>query len=259
MSCVTFEERVSELARADGRDMIAADWTSTLAHVETCVRCRTRLVDERRLSRALASVAAASAGFEAPASLESVILRTYRARRTAVTRRSPTWPRWTARLAAAAMVGLVVAVVGTGRRPDTEERSPGASLPVPSNPARPSAPPAVLSTESILAMRPAEVAPSPSVAPGPRARGRSASAPLPAARTLQRGRATTPSMADFAPWLWADSVTDFDRGQVVRVGLPRSALASWGWPLEGDVADEDVETELLLGEDGMARAIRVVR
>jgi hypothetical protein len=61
------------------------------------------------------------------------------------------------------------------------------------------------------------------------------------------------------PWLWADPVADFDHGQIVRVALPRSALAAWGWPLEGDVADEAVKTEVLLGEDGMARAIRVVR
>jgi hypothetical protein len=63
----------------------------------------------------------------------------------------------------------------------------------------------------------------------------------------------------YVPWLWADPTMEFDRGHVVRVGVPRSALASWGWPVEGDVADESVEAELLLGEDGVARAIRVVR
>jgi hypothetical protein len=53
-------------------------------------------------------------------------------------------------------------------------------------------------------------------------------------------------------------MTDFDRGDVVRVGLPRAALASWGWPLEGDVAGDAVEAEVLVGEDGRARAFRLV-
>src|SRR5262245_59794909 len=141
--------------------MAAADRTSALAHVETCVRCRARLEEERHLSLALASVAAASAGLEAPASLEREILRAYRAQGTAAPPRSRAWRRWTVRLAAAALVGLVVAAVGTGRRPDVEERSAGASRPVPSDPASPSTPPAVPSLESSAPMRPTEVMPPP--------------------------------------------------------------------------------------------------
>ena len=50
-----------------------------------------------------------------------------------------------------------------------------------------------------------------------------------------------------------------DAGQVVRVELPRSALASIGVPVSAERANERVRADVLMGEDGTARAIRFVR
>jgi hypothetical protein len=69
---------------------------------------------------------------------------------------------------------------------------------------------------------------------------------------------TVPAAEMFVPILVSDSLSDLDRGEVVRVGLPRLALVSWGWPLDGDVALETVEADVIVGEDGLARAIRLV-
>lgn len=46
---------------------------------------------------------------------------------------------------------------------------------------------------------------------------------------------------------------------LVRVELPRSALSSFGIPVNADRAGERVKADVLLGEDGTARAIRFVR
>ena len=50
-----------------------------------------------------------------------------------------------------------------------------------------------------------------------------------------------------------------DGGQLVRVELPRSALMTFGLPVNTDRANERVKADVLLGSDGIARAIRFVR
>jgi hypothetical protein len=50
-----------------------------------------------------------------------------------------------------------------------------------------------------------------------------------------------------------------DGGHVVRVELPRSAMASFGLPVNFERAGGRVKADVLLGDDGIARAIRFVR
>lgn len=70
----------------------------------------------------------------------------------------------------------------------------------------------------------------------------------------------------------AESVTEFislvadapaaqplESGQLVRVQVPRAALASLGLPLNAERGNEPVKADVLLGGDGLARAIRFVR
>jgi hypothetical protein len=47
--------------------------------------------------------------------------------------------------------------------------------------------------------------------------------------------------------------------QMVRVELPRSALMSFGLPMNVERADERIKADVLVGNDGIARAIRFVR
>ncbi len=49
-----------------------------------------------------------------------------------------------------------------------------------------------------------------------------------------------------------------DGGQLVRVELPRSALAKFGLPMNMDRADEGIKADVLVGTDGLARALRFV-
>jgi hypothetical protein len=50
-----------------------------------------------------------------------------------------------------------------------------------------------------------------------------------------------------------------EEGHLVRVELPRSALASFGLPVNAESAGGRVKADVLLGEDGTARAIRFIR
>ncbi|MEJ7710545.1 MAG: hypothetical protein WKF84_11920 [Pyrinomonadaceae bacterium] len=50
-----------------------------------------------------------------------------------------------------------------------------------------------------------------------------------------------------------------ESGQIVRVQVPRSTLASFGLPLNVDREDGAIKADLLVGHDGVARAIRFVR
>ena len=60
-------------------------------------------------------------------------------------------------------------------------------------------------------------------------------------------------MLPYAPPLHAR-----DWGQVMRVRVPRQSLRSLGLPLNEERIGERVPADLLLGEDGVPRAIRVV-
>jgi hypothetical protein len=54
-------------------------------------------------------------------------------------------------------------------------------------------------------------------------------------------------------------MTQFDRGQFVRVKVPASSMRNFGLPVSEERAFERVQADVLMGEDGIARAIRFVR
>jgi hypothetical protein len=64
---------------------------------------------------------------------------------------------------------------------------------------------------------------------------------------------------DFIPLSYGGVQKPMESGEVVRLEIPRSALIAFGLPVNVEQADALVEAELLLGEDGMARAIRFLR
>ena len=53
--------------------------------------------------------------------------------------------------------------------------------------------------------------------------------------------------------------TQAEEGHLVRVELPRSALASFGLPVNAEATGDRVKADVLMGQDGIARAIRFVR
>lgn len=73
------------------------------------------------------------------------------------------------------------------------------------------------------------------------------------------GPAEAERLTDFMPLVAGAPAPPLESGQLVRVELPRSALASLGLPVNVEREHELVKADVLLGNDGLARAIRFVR
>lgn len=64
---------------------------------------------------------------------------------------------------------------------------------------------------------------------------------------------------DFFTLAESASQNPLEGGQIVRVEVPRSTLMSFGLPVNMERASEAAKAEVLLGHDGVARAIRFVK
>jgi len=83
---------------------------------------------------------------------------------------------------------------------------------------------------------------------------------LPRPQNSQLANHTANEIAtDFIPLSYMNVASLQDGGQIIRVELPRSALANFGLPVNMDRYNEKVKADVLLGVDGLARAIRFVQ
>jgi len=64
--------------------------------------------------------------------------------------------------------------------------------------------------------------------------------------------------ADFVSLSYGEDLRELDSVQVVSVELPRTALAALGWPGADSAQTGSVKAEVIVGHDGVARAIRFV-
>lgn len=179
--------------------------------------------DERRLLAGLADLAGRQ---EAPsARLEQNVLGAFRAEQRAKARRHA----WVAYGAIAASIALLVAAGLLSRRE------------------------APLPRYEVAAVAPGPVesaAITPSVQPVAR----------PARRVVRRPvREITEVATEFMRIPDASMLTPMESGHVVRVRVPRSAMLEFGLPINENRASELVKADVVLGEDGLARAIRFVQ
>ena len=65
--------------------------------------------------------------------------------------------------------------------------------------------------------------------------------------------------SDFVPVPYGEGLSADDPGLVVRVSMTRSALGSLGYPVDEMNAGEVIQADLLVGEDGWPRAVRLVQ
>jgi hypothetical protein len=64
---------------------------------------------------------------------------------------------------------------------------------------------------------------------------------------------------DFLPLTFVDDSRAQESGHVVRVKVPRSALIAFGVPMNMERAGELITADVVIGNDGLARAIRFVQ
>jgi hypothetical protein len=281
MNCRNLETIITELAR--GQMLEARVKEDARAHLEACKPCASRFADEQSLTAGLQAVAAHAVATEAPLRVEAALLSAFRQGtatpfvqgRTVPQTKALPWLPWS--IAAAAAI-LIFSLLGLPRllpnasRASVEpgarnERLAGASSPTGTTPDSAQSAPDIQPANSVVNPYEASVG----VASVPHLINRRR-APLQTAAL--RNRASQPAASfgttasagandeittDFLPISYGSNLSQLDDGQVVRVELPRSALQSFGLPVNAERAGERVKADVLLGHDGVARAIRFVR
>ena len=74
-------------------------------------------------------------------------------------------------------------------------------------------------------------------------------------KTTQQATVITP--AGFVELPWTAGLPAFESGEIVRLDLPAASLPAYGIDISAG-ANRPVEADLLIGQDGLARAIRLV-
>lgn len=99
----------------------------------------------------------------------------------------------------------------------------------------------------------------PPVTPVPQAAVPVKGAGSPAASTVVRRMVRSQAhevVTEFFPLM--DSAPPFERGQMLRVQLPAAAMRTVGLPVGEDHLADPIQADVLVGEEGMPRAIRFV-
>ena len=260
MNCREFEDIVNDLVRAKMID--AASSAAGLAHAEICECCASRLADERSLSAGLKSLVASDEGMAAPDRVEIALLEAFRAQApNQVTRHMPvqsrSWPRWVLAAAAATLIAfgfIVYSAIQNEPQKDNEAVKEKPPAPRPS----------VNADEQVVKENGATDPRRRSRATRPRSGNR-----LRLDKPIIRDSITSYSRddeytTDFFPLSYSDDQKPMEsdeviRVKVIRVQMPRPALIAFGLPVNIERADVPVKADLLVGEDGLARAIRFVR
>ena len=260
MNCQSLRDMVSELARNGSRDAIdPALRERTLVHLDECAECFQRFQDERALTSRLQEMAQQMKSLTAPEHVEAQLRKTFQetvaASRAPARRQVIEVNQWR-RLALAAAVVLIVAIVGLGwyltrtAQPRNDRSNVAKTKPEE---------PKEISTVN----PPAESKETPE---GPANRSNTPRR-LHSTRNAKRNVLPSPNANEvghevatqFMPIGFAGPINPQDGGELVRVELSRSAMLSLGLPVNMDRFGQSVKADVLLGPDGFARAIRFVQ
>ncbi len=220
------------------------------AHLARCAACSRRFRDEQNLTAGLRALAEATATSAPSEALEGRLMALFdeqaetTAPRPVAAKHMRAWWMPAAAVLALATAGTLAWLhVTAGSRPVKEPRA--AAMPAGG------------------AAAPGVAAPGPDVQVAPPV---AQTAPSPAATSRSHaGRAGRPTHAPravvaegFVPLPWAAGLPDFDRGEIVRMDIPLTALPLYGIEIPADAEDRPVRADMLVGQDGQPRAIRLV-
>ena len=252
MNCQAFERVIIQLA---SNWMMDANWRrDAQTHASACARCATRLEQERTLNARLAAVAAAESQIKAPDYIRQSLRAAFDAGLAPVSMpaaafRAPNNQWWGWATAAAVLLLTVTAVLWRGVKSSgwdvNADQTPGASATPTPRPAEKQ--PEIKRQENVA----------------PMARNDLASATAPKRRVISRQREVNPAVefdddaTEFFPLTLVAQTEAAEAEQIVRVEVPRSTLLMWGLPVNAERAGEMVQADVVIGEGGVARAIRI--
>lgn len=271
MNCERFQTVVNDLAREQMMDAGARN--DALTHAQECEPCASRWEDERSLSAGLWSLSEDMKSLVAPPRLEAQILQAFRERKGGASRLTPVvtpiqvqtrrpLPRyWVAAIAALLLVVFGIFVV-RGRVPS--QNAIDGTPAVPSNakqPAEDQRPDFAAKEKSVPSpiedARPGVDGFQRIVNPPRTNRGRHTNAQDSAAALGVDVKKDEVATA-FFPLTYGSPPNLQEGGQLMRVELPRDAVARFGLPVNMDRSNQRVKADVLVGSDGLAQAIRFV-
>lgn len=246
MNCRDFETTILSMGRAQLLE--ASVRRQTLAHITQCPACADYLAEQQALTAAVRATAKSLRDEAASAHIEQSLRAAFRKQANAAAfAHSPgharRWPKRA--LVAAAAILLLCLLAGIIRQWSFADRDPRTATVLPQPAPKKAKPPEP---------------PSPT---GPHERA--------AARHVAGKRRPTPPAVHHGATTGEEAVTQFitlvnetqlaplESGQVLRVELPTSTLISMGLRITAEDPSKLVIADLLVGQDGLPRAIRFVR
>jgi hypothetical protein len=215
-------------------------------HLGHCPECANAFARQRALSDALAGLADEPGDVSAPHRLESRLLEALAARHPGVETQPPASAaagRWWVGAAA-----VVAAGIGLSAWLGLTRGAPGPSI-------EPLRPPAASVERPVGAQseseRPAGVGQAGAIREAPRARQR------PNRATPAVARAPGAGALEFVAVPGADGLPPLESARIVRLELSAAALPAYGLQVL-DGVDSGIEADVLVGQDGQARGIRLV-
>jgi hypothetical protein len=229
MTCREFDEIVHGLVRMELLDVSVRE--AALEHAAHCELCSERMADAGALAEIMQELAKRAHAEDAPGQAEASLIIAFRNyHRRASWRRTLEW----ASVGAAAAVLLIFLWTVSGR-------SKGQSSPVLKKD---------VSSQSTLPLD-AERAPQVSK---PDEAALAADAVVPDSTESE-----TYAASDFVPVPYTGAISTDDPGMIVRVQLTRSSLAQLGYPLAVTPDEDLILADVLVGEDGWPRGVRLIQ
>jgi hypothetical protein len=226
MTCREFDEIVHGFVRMELLDVNVRE--SALEHAAHCELCSERMGDAAALAEASEMMGINAREMQTPARVEASLVSAFRNHHRRVTwRRTLEW----ASLGASAAVLLIFLWTASGRSKGQAPATPKKDVSSQSN----------MPLEAKAASKQDEAQPVGDTV---------------AADTSGSG---TYSASDFVPVPFTSAITPDDPGMIVRVQLTRSSLAQLGYPVAETPDEGLILADVLVGEDGWPRGVKLIQ
>jgi hypothetical protein len=227
MNCREFDEVVHGFVRMELLDVNVRD--AVLEHAAHCVQCSQRMADAAALAEASEIVGMSARGEQAPPHVEASLLAAFRNHhRRAKWRRTLEWV--SVGTAAAVLLIFLWTVGGRSKGPlspaPKKDVSSQSRMPQEARASTPLNPDAVATTDAIVA---------------------------------DASGSETYLASDFVPVPFTGAITTDDPGMIVRVQLTRSSLAQLGYPVAETPDEGLILADVLVGEDGWPRGVKLIQ
>jgi len=239
MNCQSFREIVHEIDRPNGVEVGTLD--AALGHAQACTRCARHLHRSRQVASRLRALAFADESQQASTRTEEHLLAAFRAQ----SRRRLRWRAVAGWIAAAAALALAVAG-GTLWR----HASRSLWLAAHSEAARGTvSAPAAARSQALSSPGETRRDVRPSVLNAAHTGG---------AKATGRLQPEPETAGEFIPLPFADDDAPLGSGEVVRIRLSEADLGLLGLSVSQEAYAQPLTADVVIGEDGVARAIRFV-